>query len=155
MIDRTLVNVELRLVDKHLPHHSLAVLLQLRDAVFDDALAFDAHGEVVVELLQLVAVQIRFAGFGDQVEELEAHVDRVVRIVVAELLREPVAPDCQANPLHDVVCVAGATDGVAVGTANGLGALQAFRVVTQESVFGDSGEVLEAGGFLGEDGDGV
>lgn len=77
----------------------------------------------------------------------------MVGFVRGDLLREPVAPDREADPLHDVVGVAGAADGVAVGAADGFGALQGFRVVAEEVCFGGDGEVFEEGGFGGEDGD--
>lgn len=63
------------------------------------------------------------------------------------------APDREADPLHDVVGVAGAADGVAVGAADGFGALQGFRVVAEKVCFGGDGEVFEEGSFGGEDGD--
>jgi hypothetical protein len=61
------------------------------------------------------------------------------------------APDRQADPLHDVVGIAGAADGVAVGAADGFGALEGFGVVAEEVGFGGDGEVSEKGGFGGED----
>lgn len=72
-------------------------------------------------------------------------------LVRGDLLREPVAPDCQADPLHDVVGVAGAADGVAVGAANGFGALEGFWVVAEEVGLGGDGEISEEVGFVGED----
>lgn len=53
------------------------------------------------------------------------------------------APDCQPEPLHDVIRVAGAADRVAVRAADGFGALQGFRVVAQEGALGALGEVFE------------
>lgn len=103
-----------------------------------------------MELPQLVAVQVRFARPRDQPEELEAHVRRVVRVVRADLLREPVPPHRQRYPLHDVVGVAGAPDAVAVGAADGFRALQGFRVVAEEVGLGALGEGFEELSFLGE-----
>jgi hypothetical protein len=104
-----------------------------------------------VELAQLVAVEVGFAGARDDAEKLEAHVGRVVRVVRADLLRDPVPPHCQAEPLHDVVGVARAADGVAVRAADGFGALQGFWVVAEEGALGALGEVAEQLGFGGED----
>lgn len=148
---RELVDVQVRLVVEHLLHHALPVLLQLRDAVLDHALALQAHGEVLVELAQLVAVEVRLASPRHQPEELPAHVLGVVRLVRGDLLREPVPPDRQPDPLHDVVGVAGAADGVAVGAADGFGALQGLGVVAEEVCLGGDGEVFEEVGFGGED----
>ena len=106
-----------------------------------------------MELAQLVAVQVRLARPRHQPEELPAHVLGVVRLVRGDLLREPVSPDRQPDPLHDVVGVAGAADGVAVGAADGFGALQGFGVVAEEVGLGGDGEVFEEVGFGGEDGD--
>lgn len=139
------------MVLQHLAHHALPVGFQLADPVLHHALALQAHGEVVVELPQLVAVQVRFARPRDQPEELEAHVRRVVRVVRADLLREPVPPHRQRYPLHDVVGVAGAPDAVAVGAADGFRALQGFRVVAQEVGLGALGKGFEELGFLGKD----
>lgn len=150
---RELVDIEISLVLEHRLHHALPVLLQLRDAVLDHALALQAHGEILVELAQLVAIEVGFACARDKAEELPAHVFGVVGFVRGDLLREPVAPDREADPLHDVVGVAGAADGVAVGAADGLGALEGFGVVAEEVGLGGDGEVFEEGGFGGEDGD--
>lgn len=106
-----------------------------------------------MELPQLVAVQVRFARPRDQPEELEPNVRRVVRVVVAHLLRDPVAPHRQPEPLHDVVGVAGASDRVAVCAADGFGPLQRFRIVAEEAVLGALGEGSEEIGFGGEDAD--
>ena len=66
-----LLDIEVRVVLQHLGHHPLPVLLELRDAVLQHALALEAHGEVLVELAQLVAVEVGFAGARDQPEKLE------------------------------------------------------------------------------------
>lgn len=76
-----------------------------------------------------------------------------MRVVVAHLLRDPVAPHRQPEPLHDVVGVAGASDRVAVCAADGFGPLQCFRVVAEEVVLGALGEGSEEVGFGGEDAD--
>jgi len=136
---------------QHFRHHPLPVLLELRDAVLQHALALEAHGEVLVELAQLVAIEVRLARAGHEPEELEAQVRGVVRVVRAHLLRDPVAPDRQAEPLHDVVGIAGAADRVAVRAADGLGALQGFRVVAQEGGLGALGEVFEQLCFVREE----
>ena len=77
----------------------------------------------------------------------------MVGFVRSDLLRQPVAPDREPDPLHDVVGVAGAADGVAVRAADGFGALERLRVVAEEVCFGGDGEAFEEGRFGGEDGD--
>lgn len=74
-----------------------------------------------------------------------------MRVVVADLLGDPVPPHSQAEPLHDIVRVAGAAYGIAVRAADGLGALQGLRVVAEEVVLGSLREGFEEGGFCGED----
>jgi hypothetical protein len=146
------LDVKVSIVLQHGLDHALALLLQLRNAVLHDTLPFQAHREKLVELAQLVAVQVAFAGLCYCAEELPAHVWILVRAVCAHLLRHPVPPDSEADPLHDVVGVAGAADGVAVGAADGFRALESFWVVAEEVVLGGFGEVAEAFGFGSEDG---
>lgn len=106
-----------------------------------------------MELAQLVTIEVGFTRFGNQPEERPAHVFAVVRHVGADLLTNPVPPDRQADPLHDVVRVAGAADGIAVCAADGFGALQGLRVVAEEVGLGCFGEVHEQVCFVGEGGD--
>jgi hypothetical protein len=104
-----------------------------------------------VELAELVAVEVGLSSARNKAEELEPHIRRIVRVVRANLLRDPMPPNRQAEPLHDIVRVARAADRIAVRAAHRLGALQGFRVVAQQGALGALGEVAEQLGFGGED----
>ena len=106
-----------------------------------------------MKLAQLVTIEVRFSGSRHQPEELPTHIFGVIRLVGADLLRKPMAPDGQADPLHDVVGVAGAADGIAVCAADSLGALERLWVVAEEVGLGVDGKVFEQVGFGGKDGD--
>ena len=102
-----------------------------------------------MELAQLVAIEVRLAGAGDEAEELETHIRGVVSVVSAHLLSDPMPPHRQAEPLHDIVRIASSADRIPVRAAHGLGPLQGFRVVAEEGALGALGEVLEKVGFVG------
>ena len=104
-----------------------------------------------MELAQLVAIEVRLAGAGDEAEELETHIRRVVRVVRTNLLRDPMPPHRQAEPLHNVIRIASPPNRVPVRAAYGLRPLKGFRVVAEEGALGALGEVFEEVGFVRQD----
>ena len=104
-----------------------------------------------MELAQLVAIEVRLAGAGDEAEELEPHIRGVVRVVRANLLRDPMSPNRQAEPLHNVIRIASPPNRVPVRAAYGLRPLKGFRVVAEEGALGALGEVFEEVGFVRQD----
>lgn len=104
-------------------------------------------------LVQDTLGQVRVPTASDCVDEREAHIFGVVRLIRRHHVRGPVPEDAQGDPHDDVVGVVCATDVVAIHAADGFLAHEDGGVVGCQVALAGADAVDDGCGFLLEEGD--